>query len=534
MDWKALGDWLWDAACSLRGSEADAPKFKDYILPLVFLKRLSDVFDDEIAHLGAEFGGAEAALQMVEAEHQALKDESGKGIVRFYLPPEARWPAIARRATGVGEYLTDVVRSVARENKLLHDVLDIIDFNATAAGKRIVSDDALLKLVQKLGKHRLGLVDVEPDILGRAYEYLLQKFAEGQGKSAGEFYTPWSVATMMAMVIAPEPDMTLYDPCCGSAGLLIKCHLEFLERHGAQKNGRKVLPGSVAPLGYFGQENVATTFALARMNSIVHDMEANIEHSDTMNAPQFKNADGSLRQFNLVLANPMWNQKTFDDTTYENDQYNRFQAGYPPASSADWGWVQHMWASLTPKGRMAVVLDTGAVSRGSGNRGANRERDIRRAFIEGDPQKNIAGDWIEAVVLLPENLFFNTSAPGIVMVLNQSKRHPGEILLINASKLCAKGRPKNYMEPEHMRRVAEAYHNWQDVEQLCKVITTAEAAKNDYNLSPSRYVAVDDAAEVLPLEESVLELRQAQEERRSAEAALDEVLQALGLGNSHD
>ena len=508
-----LESWLWDAACQIRGP-LDAPKFKDYILPLVFLKRLSDVFADEVRHLAHDFGDEATAAKLVEQDHK---------LVRLHVPEVARWPNVAKQTTGLGQYLTDAVRGVARENPQLSGVIDITDFNATAAGQRSIDDARLAALVQVLSKpgYRLGLDDVEPDILGRAYEYLLRKFAEGQGQSAGEFYTPREVGIVMARILDPQPGMTVYDPCSGSGGLLIKCHLRLLETKGEKNNGRLKLPSNVAPLKLFGQEVNASTYAMSRMNAFIHDMEADIALRDTMHRPAFTEGDGRLRGFDMVTANPMWNQK-FDKSTYENDTYGRFERGFPPSSSADWGWVQHMFASLKPSGRIAVVLDTGAVSRGSGNTGSNKERDIRKKFVEED--------CIEAVLLLPENLFYNTTAPGIVMVLNRKKRKPGEILLINASKLFSKGRPKNFLEEEHIEQIADVYHEWQAEEGLSAVITREEVAKNDYNLSPSRYVATDGQEEVLPLEEAVVLLQEAEEERAEADQKLDEVLASLGFG----
>jgi type I restriction enzyme M protein len=513
LDVSTLETWLWDAACQIRGP-VDAPKFKDYILPLVFLKRLSDVFDDECAHVAAELGDAD----LVEDDHK---------LVRFYLPPEARWPAIASKTTGLGEHLTNAVRATTRENPALLGVLDVVDFNATASGQRIVDDTRLAQLVQVLGQHRLGLADVEPDILGRAYEYLLRKFAEGQGQTAGEFYTPREVGILIARLLEPAPGQTLYDPCCGSSGLLIKGHLRVLETHGEQVNGRRALPAHLAPLRCFGQEDNYATVALSRMNAFLHDLDADIRRGDTMRHPAFLADDGRLRRFDLVAANPMWNQD-FPISTYEHDPYDRFAFGVPPASSADWGWVQHMNASLADGGRMAVVLDTGAPSRGSGNRGANRERDIRKAFVSG--ALLTPGDLVEAVILLKENLFYNTTAPGVILVLNKAKRHPGEILLINASSLFEKGRPKNYLTDAHVERLARLYHDWAAEEGLSAIITNEEAARNDYNLSPSRYVAQNSADDVLPLEEAVVLLREAEEERAAADRDLETVLAALGLG----
>jgi type I restriction enzyme M protein len=256
------------------------------------------------------------------------------------------------------------------------------------------------------------------------------------------------------------------------------------------------------------------------MNAFLHDMEADIALGDTMHRPAFTEGDGRLRQFDLVTANPMWNQK-FPADTYKNEPYDRFGRGVPPSSSADWGWMQHMLASLSPTGRMAVVLTTGAASRGSGNSGSNKERDICKQFVEAD--------LVEAVVLLPENLFYNTTAPGIVMVINRKKRHPGEILLINASKLFANGRPKNYLEDQHVEQIAAIYRDWRAEEGVSAIIPKDEAMKKDFNLSPSRYVSTGPEPEVLPLDEAVVRLQEAEEERAEADRQLDDVLAGLGF-----
>lgn len=503
LDISALENWLWTAACKIRG-EIDAPKYKDYILPLIFIKRLSDVFDDEIQRLGEKFGKtAEKAEQLVNDDHS---------LVRFYLPEKTRWKNIVRKAVGIGEYLTGVVRTIARENPTLQGVIDIIDFNATTSGQRIISDDRLKALIDVLDEHRLGIDDVEPDIFGRAYEYLLRKFAEGSGQSAGEFYTPREVAILMSYILNPEPGEEIYDPCCGSAGLLIKCNLRFKEKYGKDP--------SISPLNFFGQEINHTTFAMAKMNAFIHDMETTIALGDTMNKPKFLSKDGSLRKFDIVTANPMWNQD-FSQSVYENDSFNRFIFGYPPNSSADWGWLQHMFASLSDPGRMAVVLDTGLVSRGSGNVGVNRERDIRKQFVERD--------FIEAVILLTENLFYNTTAPAVIIVINKDKpfERQGQILLINASRLFDKGRPKNYLTQDGIKKIFDYYQNWKEKDGLTKIINKEEAIKNDYNLNPSRYVSQDDKEEILPLEEAILFLEESEEKRKDADKKLKEILNRM-------
>ncbi len=502
LDITALESWLWEAACKIRG-EIDAPKYKDYILPLIFLKRLSDVFEDEANKLAESYSDTNLAKQLIDEDH---------GLVRLYLPAKARWPIVFKQTTGLGEYLTDAVRAISRDNPRLQGVVDIVDFNATAAGQRIISDDRLRLLINVLGRYRLGLKDVEPDILGRAYEYLLRKFAEGSGQSAGEFYTPREVAILISYILDPAQGLEIYDPCCGSAGLLIKCCLRFKDKYGEDP--------SINFPRFFGQEILHSTFAMARMSAFIHDMEADIRLGDTMNRPAFLNNDGSLKKFDIVTANPMWNQD-FSQEAYENDPYNRFASGYPPSSSADWGWIQHMFASLREKGKMAVVLDTGVVARGSGNVGRNRERDIRKEFVDKD--------LVEAVILLPENMFYNAAAPGIIIVINRNKRKPGEILLINASKLFKKGRPKNFLPESDIERISGLYLNWKVEEGISKIIVKDEAVKNDYNLSPSRYIAQNGEDDTLPLEDAAIQLKEAEEERREADEKLRQVLSQLGI-----
>jgi type I restriction enzyme M protein len=258
------------------------------------------------------------------------------------------------------------------------------------------------------------------------------------------------------------------------------------------------------------------------MNTFIYDIESEITLGDTMSHPRTDD-DGGLPRFDLVAANPMWNQD-FAQAVYEADAYERFSYGVPPSSTADWGWVQHMVRSLADTGRMAVVLDTGAVSRGSGSTGTNRERDIRKALVEAD--------LVEAVVLLPENLFYNTPSPGIVMLFNRATPHPGEILLINASKQFEKGRPKNFLADEHTEAVATALDSWEDRDGLSAVVSLDEAARNDFNLSPSRYVSVDGDMETLPLEDVIVLLHEAEEERAEADRGLREVLSTLGLDDS--
>lgn len=241
---KSMEQMLWDAACQIRG-EKDAAKFKDYILPLLFIKRLSDVFEDELNRLAEEFGDAATARELVEADHE---------LVRFYIPPDCMWAAVRQTTTGLGQKLTDTVRGIAKSNHSLQGVIDTQDFNETRNGEREISEDALSRLIESLSdpRYRLGLKDVEPDFLGRCYEYLLRKFAEGSGQSAGEFFTPKEVGWLIARLLRPGPGLEAYDPCCGSAGLLIKLRL-LLGQQAERSNART--------LQLYGQEFMASSYA---------------------------------------------------------------------------------------------------------------------------------------------------------------------------------------------------------------------------------------------------------------------------------
>jgi len=515
LDMPALEQWLWDAACAIRGA-TDAPKFKDFILPLIFYKRLSDVFEDELSEQVKVVGDAEIAREIIDADHADALRKGRNPIVRCYIPAKYDWNAIRNHPTDgkLGEFITDALRAVAKLNPAFQGVLDTIDFNARQAGQRILDDDRLGLLIEVISRHRLGLKDTSPDILGHAYEYLLRKFAEGQGSSAGEFYTPMEVGRLMARLIDPIPKAHIYDPTCGSGGLLIKARLIYEENNPAAKTRAPKL---------YGQELNPTTFALAKMNMFLHDYtDSSILIGDTFTNPRFTDPTG-VKRFDYVVANPMWNQDNYEDTFYENDRYERFSYGVPPNGSADWAWVQHIAASLNDTGRAAIVLDTGAVTRGSGSRGSNKEKEIRKAFVEADI--------IEGVVLLPENLFYNTMAPGIILLLNRNKseKQKGKLILINATAYFEKQKPKNVLTSAGIDAVANAYSIWQDASKLCKVISIDDVRTSDYNLSPSHFVEINDRTSHRTLENILCDLSVAKRAREKADTELDAVLLQLGL-----
>ncbi len=509
---KPMEQMLWDAACSIRG-EKDAPKFKDFLLPLLFLKRLSDVFDGEIERLTGTFGTREKALQMAELDHS---------LVRFYLPPVARWGVISGRESmewpgdekprDIGEHLTKAVRAVAKQNPALSGVIDIEDFAAERNGERDINPAKLRAVVETFSdlRYRLGLNDVAPDFLGNCYEYLLRKFAEGSGQSAGEFFTPTNVGFLMAQIMQPQPGEECHDYACGSAGLLIKLQLVARELHDSN-----------VPLRLYGQELQAESFAVAKMNGIIHDLDVEMMRGDSMINPKLRNPDGSLRKFDIVVANPMWNQP-FAKEIYENDPFNRFaEAGGITSGKGDWAWLQHTLACLNDRGRAAVVLDTGAVTRGSGSKSEDRERKIRNWLVDND--------LIEGVILLPENLFYNTTAAGIIIVLNKLKarNRQGKIILLNASRRFEKGRPKNYLPDEAYVQLAMAFAKGEPAAGEVAVITADEAKSADYNLSPSRWVAQETASEAPSVNALVQELDDLTKKERDSTERLRALLVPL-------
>src|SRR6266568_3769775 len=508
---KSLESWIWDAACSIRGAK-DAAKYKEFILPLIFTKRLCDVFDDEVNRIAEEVGSRAKAFRLVKHD---------KKLVRFYLPLEPKnpddsvWSVIRTLSDKIGEQLTTHLRAIANANPLLKGIIDRVDFNATTHGQRDIDDDRLSNLIEKISAKRLGLGDVEPDIIGRSYEYLIRKFAEGSGQSAGEFYTPRDVGFVIARILDPRPGMDIYDPCCGSAGLLIKCELVLQEKMNLRS--RKTF----APAKLYGQENEPGTWAMANMNMIIHDMEGEIQIGDTFRKPKFHQGN-RLHTFDRVVANPMWNQNEFKEKDYDADELDRFPkgAGYP-GNKADWGWMQHILASMNSKARADVVLDTGAASRGSGNANTNKEKDVRKWFVEQD--------LIEGVIYLPENLFYNTTAPGVILVLNKArvKERQGKLFLLNATNEFTKGDPKNYLADDAIARIADAFSAWREVEKYSRIVSCEEIEKNDFNLSPSRYIHTGDAEEYRPIVEIVEELEAIETEAAETNATLKRVLQKV-------
>jgi type I restriction enzyme M protein len=386
-----------------------------------------------------------------------------------------------------------------------------VDFAAERNGERDINPAKLRAVIETFSdpRYRLGLADVQPDFLGRAYEYLLRKFAEGSGQSAGEFFTPTEVGFLMAHILRPRPGEDCHDYACGSAGLLIKLQLV----------ARELDPTSKVPLKLTAQELQAENYAIAQMNGVIHDMDIEIARGDTMINPKFRTADGRVQTYDIVVANPMWNQP-FNPDIFANDPFDRFRtAGGITTGTGDWAWLQHTLACMNERGRAAVVLDTGAVTRGSGSKNENKERNIRKWFVDRD--------LIDGVILLPDNLFYNTPAAGVIVVMNKHKpaARKDKIVLLNASRREQKGRPKNFISEDDIRPLAAAFLKGEPVDREIVVITREQAKDADYNLSPSRWVSQNGEITHGSISALVRELKSLHQ----LDASLTgDVLQALG------
>lgn len=492
----SLESWLWEAACSIRG-EIEAPKYKDFIIPLVFLKRLNDVFEDELMNIS---DSKDVSLAMVNSDHK---------LVRFYIPEKARWKSIVDQKESLGEYLTSAMRDLARDNPRLQGVVDLIDYNESTGGTRTITDSSLRKLLDILNRKRLGLKDIDSDLLGNAYEYLLGKFSEGSGKSAGEFYTPREVAQLMGRILSPEPGESVYDPACGSGGLLIRSYDSFIKKYGHES--------TLDFPKLYAQEINRLTYAMSRMNAIIHDIDsAEIRIGDTMERPAFVNPDGSLMQFDKVTANPMWDQK-FDPEQLKNDPYNRFIFGIPPKSGGDWAWIQHMLASA--KKRVVVILDQGALFRG------NVEGKIRKSVIEKD--------LVECIISLPEKLFYNTGAPAAILIFNRNKesQRKDKILFIDASEEFGKHkevRRLNQLYPEHIDKIVNAFNSFQDQEGFSSTRSKDFVLSQDGNLNVTLYVTKIDNQERIDIKKVLSDISETDNKLKQVQEKLNSYLKELG------
>ena len=487
-----LEAYLWEAANILRGP-VDAADFKTYIFPLLFFKRVSDVFDEEMKQALAESDGN---------EQFALFPENH----RFQIPEGAHWNDARTVSVNIGQALQTALRGIEQANP---ETLFGIFGDATWTNKDRLSDATLRNLLEHFSALDLSNANVDNDALGQAYEYLIKKFADMTNKKAGEFYTPRSVVGLMVEILAPKEGETIYDPACGTGGMLLGA-VQHVREAGRDL---KLLYGKL-----FGQEKNLTTSAIARINLFLHGIEDfKIARGDTLRSPAFFDGD-SLAQFHCVIANPPFSLEQWGAEQWASDPFGRNKTGVPSQSSADFAWVQHMIASMLPGvGRMAVVVPHGV---------------LFRMGVEGKIRQNILEtDTLEAVIGLAPNLFYGAGLAACILVFRARKtpERQGKVLLIDAARQFKKLRAQNVLLPEHAENILSWYRAYADAEGVSRVVTLAEIAANDYNLNITRYVERKVEAETLTVAEALTNLQDSLETAYAAEDRLRGLLKEAGL-----
>ena len=487
-----LESHLWEAANILRGP-VDAADFKTYVFPLLFFKRISDVHDEE----------RRSALKVYEGDEEAAQFPEN---YRFQVPEGCHWRDVREVATNVGQALYTALRGIEQANpQTLYGIFG----DAQWTNKERLSDALLRDLMEHFSRLPLGNSATEVDILGQAYEYLIKKFADATNKKAGEFYTPRSVVRLMVNILDPREGESIYDPACGTGGMLMEAIHHVRETRGDVRS----LWGKL-----FGQEKNLTTAAIARMNLFLHGAaDFQIIRGDTLRNPAFFLGD-NLATFDCVIANPPFSLEKWGDDVWASDPYGRNFAGMPPAKSGDYAFVQHMIKSMAPKtGRMAVVLPHGALFR------MGKEGEIR--------QKLLAMDLLEAVIGLGPTLFYGTGLAACILIFRQTKakERKNKVLIVDASKEFKTGRAQNELLPEHVERIHGWVRDYTDVEGIARLVTLEEIAANDYNLNIPRYVEPKVTTEVLTVEDAMQRLRTSAEAAFAAEGRLVGLLKTEGL-----
>jgi len=474
-----------------------------FILILLFLKKLSDEW-------WAEYRSAVERLKKEGlSEEEAKELARDKSFHRFNYPEEYTWERL--RKVSVNELpikLSEALKLLADRNPELQGVVDRVDFLEFTMHRENL--EILRQLFEEFS--RLSLGNVSPDVLGDAYEWILRYFAPQKAKE-GEVYTPREVVRLIVELLDPKPLESVYDPAAGSGGMLILSFYHVKERYGKDEAKKLFL---------YGQEVNPTTYAIAKMNAILHGItDVELFVGDTLLSPKIKDGE-TFRKFDVVIANPPWNQDGYGEETLKKAEFcdERYKYGFPPNNSADWAWIQHMVASAKDDiGRVGVVIDNGCLFRGG------REKTIRQRILKDD--------LVECVILLPEKLFYNTGAPGAILIFNRNKpgERKGKVLFINASNEYEQHpevRKLNRLGEKHIEKIVRAYHEFKDGDGFCRVVSLDEIKENDYNLNVTLYVFPKEEVEEIDVAREWEELKAIEEEIREVEQEIRGYLKELG------
>lgn len=486
-----LESHLWESANILRGS-IDSSDYKSYIFGLLFLKRINDVFEEQQENLFEKHG---------EKIGKLLKDDPDQ--YQFYVPEKARWNEVRSKGQDIGTAVNVAFEALENDNATLEGVLTTIDFN-----REVLTDDILQQLLQHFSLLNVRNRNLsEPDILGRAYEYLIKMFADDAGKKGGEFYTPTKVVELLVRLLKPEEGMRVYDPTCGSGGMLIQS-VDYVKKQG----------GNPQSISLFGQEKNLNTWAIAKMNMLLHDLpDHRIEKGDTIRNPKLTE-EGEIMLFDRVIANPPFSLKNWGREEAEADVYGRFQYGLPPKNAGDYAFVQHMVASLNSKGMAGVVMPHGVLFRGGA------EGKIRQVLLEND--------LLEAVIGLPSHLFYGTGIPASILIFNRDKKEAskGKVLIVAAEEEYQEGKNQNTLREEDVEKIVSAFEKYEDMEKYARVVTLDEIKENDYNLNISRYIDKSVEEELIDIHTVISNIQELESKRSDTKAKLNGYLQELGFG----
>ena len=490
MNLTQLKQFLWRSADILRG-KIDSSDYKKYIFGLLFYKRISDSWDEEYKKVLEEYHDEEIA----KSDHNH----------RFQVPKDCRWEVIQKQAEGIGQKLNEIFDKLTHANSpKLDKIFDDLDF----ANKDKFPNETLQRLINHFSQHNFGDNYISSDLLGDAYEYLIEQFAADAGKKGGEFYTPREVERVIINILKPHEKDHIYDMAVGSGGFLLEAY-HHLKNEAGEKKARS--------LYLYGQEINIGTYAIAKINMFLHGLDsADIVRGDTLADPKFLNPDGSLKTFDICVANPPYSISEWEYEIFKHDKYGRV-AGYemPPAKKADYAFVLHMVKSMNENGRAGIVLPHGVLFR-SGAEGRIREQLIKN-------------DLIEAIIALPAKLFYGTGIPAAIVIFNKNKpeAHKNKILIIDAEKDYEEGKNQNRLRKIDIQKIVSAFEGYRDIEKFARVIDIKELEENEYNLNVRRFVESGEDEEVVDVKTVWSELKDIEKEREVVDKKVEGYLKEL-------